>query len=342
MPVPISRPTVTKFWGPLGYLKDLIAPPGYVSRGPLGSRPAAAATRTDRAPTDAELRAEGYGFGVREYDPLNRRSAERAPTDAELKAEGYGFGVREYDPLERGTMPPYAGATPAGARGIVQGVTRGGQVDRTQSDLYRQYAMTPQGQFERYFSGGEMDQYFGDASRGKGAPKDLEAMKALAGQAKAPTDTPLATYYRAQSAAGRGSMDEIISAMGYQGPMAEWAKANPMLAQREYAKKFPGGSATQFLGTEGAAPTADYSAGAFDTSALSGTDPINKPFELPGGAMTQGQAVSAPYFQANAMAAQKTNPQNASSQMPIGERAEDFLQNLGVLKTKPGQGAFGS
>jgi hypothetical protein len=42
------------------------------------------------------------------------------------------------------------------------------------------------------------------------------------------------------------------------------------------------------------------------------------------------------------MAAQKTNPQNATSQMPIGERAEDFLQNLGVFKGKPGQGAFGS
>lgn len=239
-------------------------------------------------------------------------------------------------------LPPYAGATPSGARGIVQGVTRGGQVDRTQSDLYRQYALNPQGQFDRYFGGGEMDRYFGSASRGKGAPQDLAAMQALAGQAKAPMDTPLASYYRAQSAAGRGSMDEIISAMGYQGPMAEWAKANPMLAQREYAKKFPGGSATQFLGKEGAAPTADYTTGAFDTSALSGTDPINKPFELPGGAMTQGQAVSAPYFQANALAAQKTNPQNATSQMPIGNRAEDFLQNLGVLKTKPGQGAFGS
>jgi hypothetical protein len=215
-------------------------------------------------------------------------------------------------------------------------------VDRTQSDLYRQYALNPQGQFDRYFGGGEMDRYFGTASRGKGVPQDLAAMQALAGQAKAPMGTPLATYYRAQSAAGRGSMDEIISAMGYQGPMAEWAKANPMLAQREYAKKFPGGAATQFLGKEGAAPTADYTAGAFDTSALAGTDPINKPFELPGGAMTQGQAVSAPYFQANALAAQKTNPQNATSQMPIGSRAEDFLQNLGVLKTKPGQGAFGS
>jgi hypothetical protein len=316
MPVPISRSTGTKPWGPLGYLKDLISPPGYVSRGPLGSRPVGA------APTDAELRAEGYGFGAHENDPFDRQASRQAPPAPAL--------------------PPYAGATPAGARGLVQGVTRGGQVDRTQSDLYKQYALNPQGQFDRYFGGGEMDRYFGIVSRGKGSPKDLEAMQALAGQTKAPMDSPLATYYRAQSAAGRGSMDEIISAMGYQGPMAEWAKANPMLAQREYTKKFPGGAATQFLGKEGAAPTADYSTGAFDTSALAGTDPINKPFELPGGAMTQGQAVSAPYFQANAMAAQKTNPQNATSQMPIGDRAEDFLQNLGIFKTKPGQGAFGS
>jgi hypothetical protein len=238
-------------------------------------------------------------------------------------------------------LPPYAGATPSGARGIVQGVTRGGQVDRTQSDLYRQYALNPQGQFDRYFGGGEMDRYFGSASRGKGAPQDLAAMQALAGQAKAPMDTPLATYYRAQSAAGRGSMDDIISALEYQGPMAEWARANPMLAQRVYAKKFPGGAATQFLGKEGAAPTADYTAGAFDTSALAGTDPINKPFELLGGALNQGLRVSEVFSEANKLAAQKTNPQNATSQMPIGSRAEDFLQNLGVLKTKPGQGAFG-
>ena len=245
-------------------------------------------------------------------------------------------------------LPPYAGATPSGARGIVQGVTRGGQVDRTQSDLYRQYALNPQGQFDRYFGGGEMDRYFGSASRGKGAPQDLAAMQALAGQAKAPMDTPLATYYRAQSAAGRGSMDEIISAMGYQGPRAEWARANPMLAQRVYAKKFPAGQPTMGAGE----PVVDESlkrvqyqgvgGQGFDTSALSGTDPINKPFELPGGAMTQGSRVSGVFSKANELAAQNTNPQNATSQMPIGLRAEDFLQNLGVLKTKPGQGAFGS
>lgn len=244
-------------------------------------------------------------------------------------------------------LPPYAGATPSGARGIVQGVTRGGQVDRTQSDLYRQYALNPQGQFDRYFGGGEMDRYFGSASRGKGAPQDLAAMQALAGQAKAPMDTPLATYYRAQSAAGRGNMPEIVEGLTYglekskADAMKQWAEHNPMLAQREYAKKFPGGAATQFLGKEGAAPTADYTSGAFDTSALAGTDPINKPFELPGGAMTQGSRVSGVFSKANELAAQNTNPQNATSQMPIGLRAEDFLQNLGVLKTKPGQGAFG-
>jgi hypothetical protein len=134
-------------------------------------------------------------------------------------------------------------------------------------------------------------------------------------------------------------MEEIISAMGYQGPMAEWARANPMLAQREYAKS---GKASQLLGTTAQPEAADYTAGGFDTSSLAGTDPIMKPFELPGGAMTQGQAVSAPYFQANALAAAKTNPQNASSQMPVGDRAEDFLKNLGVFKGMQGKGAFGS
>lgn len=302
MPVPTYRPTGEKPWGLLGYLKDVISPPGYVARGPLGSIPHGA------------------------------EAAAAAPTPTSQPPKAPPAPV----------LPPYAGATPAGARGLVQGVTPGGQVDRAQSDLYKQYALNPQGQFDRYFGTSEMDRYFGGASRGKGAPKDVEAMQALAAQTKAPTDTPLASYYRAQSAAGRGGMDQIISAMGYQGPMAEWAKANPMLAQREYAKKFPGGAATQFLGKEGQSSVTDYPSTGFDTSALADSDPINKPFELPGGAMTQGQSVSAPYFQANAMAALKTNPQNASSQMPVGDRAEDFLQNLGVLKTKPGQGAFGS
>ncbi|NBS71842.1 hypothetical protein EBT31_23435, partial [bacterium] len=116
----------------------------------------------------------------------------------------------------------------------------------------RQYAQTPEGQFQRYFQSPEMDQYFGAASRGTGAPKDLAAMTALASQKQAPGATPadLATYYRSQSAAGRGNMDEVVSALTYgkSGKEAEnltaWAKANPMLAFREYNRRFPSGEPT--------------------------------------------------------------------------------------------------
>lgn len=140
MPVPIQRPTGGKPWGLLGYLKDFISPPGYVSRGPLGARPAGAATLQGRAPTDAELRAQGYGFGVREYDPLELKKG-RAPTDAELKAQGYGFGVREYDPLERGVRRQSTPVvTPAGVvqpAAIVSGLTPAGTVDYSQADEYK-------------------------------------------------------------------------------------------------------------------------------------------------------------------------------------------------------------
>jgi hypothetical protein len=43
--------------------------------------------------------------------------------------------------------------------------------------------------------------------------------------------------------------------------------------------------------------------------------------KLPGGYATQGQAVSAPYAEANMKAADKTNPMNAVSQEP----GKDFL-----------------
>lgn len=257
--------------------------------------------------------------GVRNFPAGYKESELRQGAAAEAFRPGAGFSGQ---------------STP-----VIFGTRDGMTPDRTQSDLYKQYALNPQGQFDRYFGTGEMDRYFGAASRATGAPKDVAAMEALAGQTKAPSDVPLATYYRAQSAEGRGNMDQIIAAMGYKGPMAEWARANPMLAQREYAKS---GKQSQLLGTTGQPGATDYFSGGFDTSSLAGTDPIMKPFELPGGAMTQGQAVSAPYFQANALAAAKTNPQNAASQMPVGDRAEDFLKNLGVLKGMQGKGAFGS
>lgn len=323
MPVPISRPTGTKPWGMLGYLKDLISPPGYVARGPFGSRSAAAATRP-------------ASTGV------------VGPTQDVYEQPGVGFFDRRSGRFLGGGSGSTSTSTP-----IVTGTRDGVTPDRTQSDLYKQYALNPQGQFDRYFGGSQMDQYFGAASRGAGAPKTLEEMMALASQMKASTNVPLADYYRAQSAAGRGNMPEIVEGLT-QGldtqkanAMKQWAQANPMLAMREFNKRFPSGQPTMGSGEPSVAQSLQgtqyqgVGGQGFDTSALTG-DPITKAFTLPGGAMTQGQAVSAPYQQANYLAAEKTNPQNALSQMPIGDRTKEFLSAVGVLPDMKGKGAFGS
>jgi hypothetical protein len=98
--------------------------------------------------------------------------------------------------------------------------------------------MTSQGQFDRYFGTSEMDPFFGSSSRGAGAPKTAEEMMALATQQKAPMETPLSTYYRSQSAAGRAEMPAITEGLGYAKgtPLAQWAEANPMLAKRLFEK----------------------------------------------------------------------------------------------------------
>ena len=149
-------------------------------------------------------------------------------------------------PAAQPDTPEYYG--PGGASGptpIITGLDKSGGVDRKKSDIYKQYAQTPEGQFERYFKTSEMTPYFGNAFQGKGAPTSAQAMIDLASQMAAPTTAPLASYYASQSATGRGSMDEIVQAMGYKGtPMEQWAKANPMLAFREYNKKFPAGQPT--------------------------------------------------------------------------------------------------
>ena len=52
---------------------------------------------------------------------------------------------------------------------------------------------------------------------------------------------------------------------------------------------------------------------------------------LPGGYATQGQAVSAPYAEANIRAAEKTNPMNAVSQEPpITDRVDEYLARIGA------------
>ena len=72
----------------------------------------------------------------------------------------------------------------------------------------------------------------------------------------------------------------------------------------------------------------------FDSAGLGMSEDIGDPrrqSKLPGGYATQGQAVSAPYAEANKAAAQKINPMNAASQEPgVGERVDDFLSRIGA------------
>ena len=48
--------------------------------------------------------------------------------------------------------------------------------------------------------------------------------------------------------------------------------------------------------------------------------------KLPGSYATQGQAVSAPYAEANMKAAEKTNPMNAASQEPGRDFLADYIR----------------
>lgn len=300
MPVPAYRaPKDSKSWGLLGYLKDFISPPGYVARGPFGARGASAA--------EPQMGA--------------------APTDEQLRREGFGFGVREYDPLQQGIKP--AGYQTLGmSTPIVTGLTPSGEVDRRKSDEYKRFAMTPEGQFERYFKTPEMDQYFGAASRGAVAPQNVQAMQALAAQTTAPGKTPqeLSAFYRAESAMGRAQMPEIQKSLGYgkDSALAEWAQANPMLAQRLYAKQ------QARLEAEGAgspAVSSELGARAQSEGGYGGTfreqpglfqavgNPVVPTEDTAGTGLTQGERVDAGRGAQNLRPWQlaKTNPMNAAS-----------------------------
>lgn len=296
MPVPTYRaPKDSKPYGLLGYLKDFISPPGYQPRGPFGARTAAA----------GEMPQTG-----------------RAPTDAELMQQGYGFGVREYDPLEKGIRP--AGTVQPGSR--ITGLTRSGEVDRTQSDTYKQYAQTPGGQFERYFKTPEMDQYFGAASRGATAPKDVEAMQALAGQTVAPGKTPeeLSAFYRAESAMGRAQMPQIRKGLGYAkgSDLAKWAEANPMLAQRLYAKEMgkreAAGQATPGTTYAGAAPQP-----LGDESFSVVANAVPAPWNTQGAKVSEEFAGVVPF-----QVAKTTGEGMPAFQTTLGERAEQLISAI--------------
>ena len=109
-------------------------------------------------------------------------------------------------------------------------------VDGLDLNRPKPFAMTPKGQFERYFQTPEFDNVFGAGARGKDAPDSASAMQQLAAQEEAPMEQPLSSYYAAQSAMGRVNQDAIQNMYEGDENMQAWAKANPMLAQREYLK----------------------------------------------------------------------------------------------------------
>jgi len=135
----------------------------------------------------------------------------------------------------------------------------------------------------------------------------------------------LKDFYSAESQVGRRDMGSIIDQMGYKGDMAKWAAANPMLAQREYAKKFSADQAAAAYGGTGPSDEAIRSAisgGKFYPSEGSPSPVTNPPDfgtpanSVPAPPMEQGRAVSAPYDEAQRQAAQKTAGATGMPQLP--------------------------
>ena len=216
----------------------------------------------------------------------------------------------------------FVGQTP-----IVLGTRDGVTPDLTQSDTYKQYAATPSGQFERYFKTPEMDQYFGSASRGTAAPKDVAAMQALAGQTVAPGKTPeeLSAFYRAESAMGRAQMPEIQKQLGYEkgSNLAQWAEANPMLAQRLYAKEMGKREAAGQVtpGTTYAGTT---------TQPLGGEDFAVVANAVPAPWNQQGSKVSADFSGVVPFQAAKTTGEGMPAFQTTGEKAAEFLTKMKI------------
>ena len=83
-----------------------------------------------------------------------------------------------------------------------------------------------------------------------------------------------------------------------------------------------------------------YNPAGFDPQGLDMNADLGDPRrqeKLPGGYATQGQAVSAPYAEANMKAAEKTNPMNAASQEPGKDFLAGYLEKGGM---EQGETAF--
>ena len=78
-----------------------------------------------------------------------------------------------------------------------------------------------------------------------------------------------------------------------------------------------------------------YNPAGFDPQGLDMNADLGDPRrqeKLPGGYATQGQAVSAPYAEANMKAAEKTNPMNAVSQEPGKDFLAGYRQKMGGME----------
>ena len=220
---------------------------------------------------------------------------------------------------------------PFGSVPIRTGLDEAGNVDRRKSDEYKQFAMTQEGQFDRYFKTPEFDYVFG-AQTGKG-PKTAAEMAGLATQTKAPTTAPLADYYRSQSAMGRVNQAEIQKMYADRPDLQKWAAANPMLAQREFVKRQGGRplapdqeTVMGDLGSRAQAETG-YTPEAFGMPA----NPV-PPTQQPGpGGMDQGTRVS--YFRGSEniapLQAMKTTGEGMPGFQTTLGKAEEFLKGYG-------------
>ena len=150
----------------------------------------------------------------------------------------------------------------------------------------------------------------------------------LAGMTSLPTGfTPtggkqvagLEDYYAAQQAVGAKNIGDITESLAYKdsryqkgGKLEQWAKANPMLAMREF-NKLGYQTSAEMQGPSDQQKIRDAMSGGTYYPSEGSPSPVTKPPEfgtpanaVPAPPTEQGMAVSAPYAKAQAMAAEKT------------------------------------
>jgi hypothetical protein len=187
----------------------------------------------------------------------------------------------------------------------------------------------------------------------------------LAGMTSLPTGfTPtgaskqasLKDYYAAQALQGNANLGTITSGLtqGMQGAeasnMAAWAKANPGLAQQLYAKQASAGQGAAPGGRDISSFIGDVNQYAGQGQASSDEAAFGTPANTtPAPWHTQGQAVSAPYAEANQKAAEKTTGSGApalnttAGQPSTGDNVVKFLNGITpFMQTLVGPGGLGN